>query len=138
MNKDLIFIPLLVNMLLTFYVYIRLLILKKRAVQSGDVDEQRRSLFQDAWPDYVLKTSNNIQNQFESPVLFYGLTFILWSANLVSPLTLGLCWFYVFTRIAHAYVHTGSNFIPLRKNIFAVGMLTLLALIILTLIGLLG
>ena len=60
MNPDLIFIPILIQVLLTFFVFIRLGQVKERAVKSGDLDQSRRALHDDAWPDYVLKVTLRI------------------------------------------------------------------------------
>ena len=37
-----------------------------------------------------------------------------------------LSWLFVLARIAHAYVHTTSNHVPTRFNVFAVGVFVLL------------
>ena len=37
-----------------------------------------------------------------------------------------LSWIFVLARIAHAYIHTTSNHVPTRFNVFAVGVLVLL------------
>ena len=39
-----------------------------------------------------------------------------------------MAWLFVLARIAHAYVHTTSNHVPTRFNVFAVGMLVLLSM----------
>ena len=39
-----------------------------------------------------------------------------------------LAWLFVLARIAHAYVHTTSNHVPTRFNVFAVGVFVLLVM----------
>ena len=70
-NNNLIFLPVIAQIALTLYAYIALIIAKNKAVKAGEVNEERRSLYEDAWPESVQKINNNIHNQFEIPVLFY-------------------------------------------------------------------
>lgn len=130
MNRNLIFLPVLAQILLTLAVYVYLGMVKAKALKLGQVDLERRALHEDAWPDYVRQVSNNIRNQFETPVLFYALVFVLWGLSAVTALGLALAGGYVLARIAHAYVHLGSNFVPLRRKIFTVSCLLLLGMIL--------
>jgi hypothetical protein len=72
MNKQLLW-PMAIQILLTLLVFIPLGKRKKAAVDAGTADLSRTALDNSAWPDEVLKVSNNIQNQFQLPVLFYAL-----------------------------------------------------------------
>jgi len=67
---------------------------------------------------YVLLTSNSLANQFQLPVLFYVLAFILFNINAVSALSLSLAWVFAASRWIHAFVHVTSNNIPLRLSFF--------------------
>ena len=118
MESKLIFYPVVVQIIITFIIYSRLPAVKKRALENDEVDLVRRPLHDDAWPDEVLKISNNVKNQFESPVLFYALCFMLWALNSVSYLALSAAWVFVVLRVIHIRVHTGSNEIPIRKKVF--------------------
>ncbi len=128
MNQDSIFLPVLIQITLVIALYIGLAITKSRASQRGEVDEDRRALFDDAWPESVLKINNCIRNQFEVPVLFYVLVLILWSLGSVNVFVHVMSWLFVVTRIAHAYIHTGSNDVPLRRSMFSIGVLISLVL----------
>lgn len=131
MNAEWIFWPVLAQLLLTFWVFVLLVRSKNRALQQGTVDLQRRALHDDAWPDDVLQVSNNIKNQFQTPVLFYVLCFMLWALNAVGTLALVLAWAYVATRLLHMYIHTGSNNVPARLRVFKIGVLVLLLMLLL-------
>lgn len=128
MESKLIFYPVITQIILTFIVYTLLPIVKKRALENGQVNLARRALHSDAWPDDVIKISNNVKNQFESPVLFYTLCFMLWALNTVSLLSLMVAWGYVLLRMVHAFVHTGSNIVPIRKKVFMASTLLLMFL----------
>ena len=77
MNSNLIFLPAIVQILLTMLVFIGLAVAKSIAAKSGEVNEERRALYDDAWHESVIKFNKNIRNQFELPVLFYILCIIL-------------------------------------------------------------
>ncbi len=136
MNQNSIFLPVLIQITLVIALYIYLAIAKSRALQRGEVDEDRRALYDDAWPVSVLKINNCIRNQFEVPVLFYVLIFILWSLGAVNIVVHVVSWLFVATRIVHAYIHTGSNYVPLRRSVFSIGVLILLVLSLFALVAL--
>jgi len=46
----------------------------------------------------------------------------------VSWLVLSLAWMFCILRILHAYVHVGSNYVPLRFRLFLFSVLVLLAM----------
>lgn len=118
MESKLIFYPAIAQIILTFVMFLRLAIAKQRALTNNQVDLQRRALHNDAWPEAVQKISNNLQNQFESPVLFYALCFMLWALDSVTLTALLIAWCFVVLRIFHAFVHTGSNVVDIRKKVF--------------------
>ena len=126
MNTELLLTAMLVQVMLTIAVYVALAIRKAKAVKNGDADLKRAALHNDAWPDYVLLISNNIQNQFQTPVLFYALCFGFILMDAVDSLALGGAWTYVITRLVHAYVHTTTNFVPVRMRVFTLGMVALI------------
>lgn len=130
MSAHLILYPVLVQILLTIGVYIKLRAAKNRAISEWTVDETRRALYEDAWPESVRKINNNIRNQFEAPVLFYVLALMLFALNAVGAVSLALAWIFVSSRIVHVYVHVGSNKIPPRRRAFLIGCIMILALAI--------
>ena len=126
MNNTLILWPVLVQITLTIVVFLMLAVRKARAITAGGIDRKKTALDNDAWPDEVLKVSNNLKNQFQTPVLFYVLTFALIQAGAVSTTALALAWGYVVSRIVHAYIHTGSNYVPMRFRMFLLGFVMLM------------
>jgi len=128
-KSALIFLPVLAQILLTLLVLLASTIAKGVAMKRGEVDHSRRALHRDAWPDYVLKLTNNFANQFETPVLFYVLALIIWSLNAVDALSLTGAWGYFACRVVHVYVHTTSNYVPVRKWVFIAGTGFLLVLV---------
>lgn len=128
LQVDLIFIPVILQVCLVIWLYLLLGNRKKKAMLEGRVDESRRSLDEAAWPDDVRQVNNAIRNQFELPVLFYVCCMILWALQLVNLFTLITACAFVLTRFLHAGIHTGSNYVPTRRKLFALGGVLLLIL----------
>ena len=123
MKGNLIFLPALLQVLTTLYAYVLLGIAKARAMKSGLVNEQRRALHDDAWPDSVIQINNNIRNQFELPVLFYVLVVFLWASGSTGVAVQAIAWLFALSRVVHLHIHTGSNYVPLRRRVFMFGFL---------------
>ena len=128
MENSYIFIPVIVQVALTLWLYIYLAIAKSRAVKLGEVNEDRRALHDDAWPDSVLQINNCIRNQFEVPLLFYVLIGVLWGIGGINIYVHAAAWIFVVSRICHAVIHTGSNYVPLRRKFFTAGCYILIGL----------
>lgn len=123
-----IFLPLLAHVLLVFALYIKLGIEKSKAVKAGEVNRNAAALDKNAWPPAVLKVSNNIDNQFQLPMLFYALTFIAFLTGNTGQVVVASFTLFVVTRYIHAGIHITSNYVPHRYRVFLVGALLLLAL----------
>jgi hypothetical protein len=121
MSETQLFLPVILQIVLTLLLYLLLGVRKSRAIRDGQVDQERRALHADAWPDSVQQVNNSIRSQFEIPVLFYVLTLILWQLGSSGVITQSLAWLFVISRYVHAYVHTGSNYVPLRRRVFTLG-----------------
>ena len=130
MNSNLIFWPMLVQILITVVGFMLLGIRKRRALKTDDVDVRKTALDNDAWPDYVQNVSNNIRNQFQVPVLFYVLCFMFHSMNAVSFAVLALAWAFVVSRVVHAYIHMTSNYVPARFSVFTIGFVIMVLMAI--------
>lgn len=129
MNAALIFWPVLAQIALTLAMYIVLARRKAGAVKSRAVNMREAALDNRAWPESVVKVSNNLANQFESPVLFYALCLMLHAIDGVSLPALLLAWLYVALRVVHAGIHIGSNQLSRRMPVFVLGTGVLLALL---------
>ena len=128
------YLAMLAQVLLTMVVYVALARAKGRALRAGQVDRARARLHDDAWPDDVIQINNNIDNQFQVPVLFYVVCFILAATNTTGLLVLALAWLFVATRVAHAWIHTHSNYVPIRRNVFMAGCVIVTALWVLAVV----
>lgn len=131
MNSINIFWPVLAQIFLTLAMFIMLGVRKVKAVKAGEVNRRQAALNNRVWPEDVVKISNNIANQFEAPVLFYVLCLVLYSINAAGMAAIALAWLFTLSRYAHAFVHIGSNYVPMRFRLFMVGCLLLIAMFIL-------
>ncbi len=133
MTRDWIFVPVIIQVLLTLLIYVRLIKVKIRELRAGLVNRDRLPLHDDAWPESVLQINNNIRNQFELPVLFYVMCVVLWLLDAVNPLALAAATAFALSRLVHAMIHLGSNYVPNRRRAFTVGwwVLALMAVLVL-------
>src|SRR5690606_19565991 len=129
MSSSHIFWPVLAQVFLTLVMFIILGARKAGAVKAGKVNRQQAALDNREWPENVVKVSNNMANQVEIAVRFYGLCFVLSRINAAGSVAGSLAWLFVVSRYAHAYVHVTSNYIPVRLPLFMTGALVLLAML---------
>lgn len=73
-------------------------------------------------------TSDNLQNQFELPVLFYVAILLAITLLLRDPLLATLAWTFVVLRCGHALVHLTYNAVMHRFFLFAMSALVLMAM----------
>lgn len=120
-------LPLLLQVLLVLLLYVALALAKGRAMREGRVDEARRALHADAWPESVQQINNCIGNQFQLPVLFMLLSLLLWQLGQAGWVSVSLGWAFVLSRYLHAWEHTRRNHVPYRRRWFTVGFAVVLA-----------
>ena len=119
-------LPLFVQVGLTFFLMFWMAGARTTSVRSGEVKIRDIALGQPAWPEYGTKVGNAYHNQFQLPVLFYVLVVLAIIARKADLLFVIMSWIFVLSRIAHAFVHTGSNRLPERFYVFALGAFVLL------------
>lgn len=130
MHSNLIFWPVLIQLTIVIAGFMLLGLRKAKALKTGGVDMRKTALDNDAWPDDVLKVSNNIRNQFQVPVLFYVLCFMFYSLDAVTTTVLWLAWAFVISRVIHAYIHMSSNYVPARFRVFTIGFVIMVLMLI--------
>ncbi len=117
--------PVLAQVLLTLVVLGMLGRARVTAVRAKRVKIAAVALSNEGWPDEVRRLSNNLANQFETPVLFYVLVAAAIHVGATGWPMVVLAWIYVASRVAHAVVHTTSNHVLTRFRIFLVGLAAL-------------
>ena len=125
MSLAAVLLPVFVQIALTFALMLSMGAARRSALKSRAVAMRDIALGQNVWPQKVLQIGNAFHNQLETPVLVY--VAVALSLASVKPDLIFVCleWLFVAGRLAHAYVHTGSNDVRLRGPVFAIGFLAL-------------
>ncbi len=134
MNFSNILLPVFIQIALTLVMFLILGARKVKAIKAGGVDRNKTALDNSAWPVEVVKVSNNLANQFQTPVLFYVLAILFYLTNTVSTYVLVLSWCYSISRLVHAYIHINSNFVPARFLVFTFGVICLMIMTVIAFI----
>ncbi|MDB5585651.1 MAG: hypothetical protein JWP26_621 [Devosia sp.] len=94
-------------------------------VMSGEISWQDIAVDRSAYPLRARLLSNNFDNQFQLPVLFYVVALLaLWSGS-IGWVEVILAWLFVILRYVHAVIHTTSNSLLPRFSAYTAGMVVL-------------
>ena len=126
-QTQLLLLPAFVQFALTVYVLTRMGLGRVRAVRSGQVKRSEIDT-KSAYSETVQKFASNYVSQFELPVLFYAVLLFALATGLVDGVLIGLSWAFVAARLAHSFVHTGSNRIATRFKVFVAGLVFLVGM----------
>jgi len=118
-------LPVFVQVALTFALMCWMAKERRQALRTGEVKPRDVSLRQPNWPVRVTQIANCYHNQLELPVLFYVLVAFILVTRTNDAVFVVLAWVFVAARIVHAYVHTGSNYVPKRFAAQSVAVVTL-------------
>jgi hypothetical protein len=120
--------PLLLQVALTFVLLLWQGYARVGAIRSGKAKMKETALRQPNWPPDVQKITNSYHSQLELPMLFYALTAFALITGKADLLFVVMAWLFVLSRLAHAAIHTTTNYVPHRFYAFLVGALVLLAM----------
>ena len=95
------------------------------AVRAGNVRLSAVALSNEAWPARIRQLGNNMNNQFETPTLFYALVLLALHLGAAGWGMGMLAWGFVASRVLHTLVHTTSNDVRRRFQAFVLGILCL-------------
>ena len=124
-------VPLLVQMGLTFFVFMRLGVTRSLHIRAVGFETVMKAGF----PAKVQQTSENLKHQFEAPILFYVITLLYLFGLETTVASLVLAWAYVVLRVIHAGIQLTHNIIfPWRFGTFILSMMALVGLFITALI----
>ncbi|MBO6730095.1 MAG: MAPEG family protein [Maricaulis sp.] len=99
-----------------------------KAMSSGAVRGRQLKLGERNWPEKIQRVSNVAQNQWETPILFWGAIATALILELDAPLLVPLAWFFVVTRLVHATIYISVNHILSRFTSFALGLVAMAAM----------
>lgn len=115
------FLPVLAQITLTLLLALPTAALRWHAATSRQVHPKDIALGQRAWPKRVQQVSNALNNQWESPTLFYAAVAFAMIAGEGGQPFVALAWAYVAARAVHALIYVTTNYIPLRFAAFVAG-----------------
>ena len=122
--------PALAQIVWTFVVLAIMFRARFAAVKARDVRISQIALSNDPWPAQARAASNNFTNQFETPVLFFALTGIAVFVGATGWVMTLFAWIYVASRIVHTFIHTGTNNVMQRTQVYGVGLLALFGMLL--------
>ena len=128
MTIQMVLLPVFVQVALTFVLLFWMAMSRRASLMRGETKVRDIALGQPAWPERPTQISNCYDSQFQIPLLFYVLVILAWITKQADLLFVVMAWIFVILRLAHAYIHTTSNHVPTRFNVFAAGMLVLLVM----------
>lgn len=119
MDNKLILFPLLAMFLLTCLVAATMLTRRVAFYQSNRVHPQKTATSAQMTATITdSRAADNFRNLFETPVLFYVASLIIFSAGLICTAHLVLAWGYIAARYVHSYIHCTSNVVMRRFYAF--------------------
>jgi hypothetical protein len=117
-NAELIRIPFAGMMLLTLVVWIVMFRRRIGAIRTLGLNPTTRADLE-AFPAPAVNASNNLQNLFELPVIFYAVVLALLQMQVTRLDVVCAFGFFVF-RIAHSTIHCTYNHIMQRFTVYAI------------------
>ncbi len=127
--QNLIFLPMLVQAVLTIAVLIALFPARVASMRTRRQSLRDITVATDAaWERQALKVSNNYKSQFELPVLFYVACVLALALRQVDIWFLSLAFLFTLSRIVHSGLHIGSEWLVGRFLAFCCGLIIVVAL----------
>lgn len=121
--------PMFAMVVLTVVVGLITFVTRINSVRKDGLDPRYFKTYNVGSPsEQVIKTGRHFSNLFEVPVLFY--------AGCISAMIVGIgsgpamiwAWAFFAARVAHAYIHIGSNKLWYRMGAFMISMVCVLGL----------
>src|SRR6201993_2499212 len=128
MSVQMVLLPVLVQVALTFALLIWMVGARRQALVSRETKIRDIALGEPNWPVRATQIGNCYRNQFELPVLFYILIALAYPLRRVDDIILLLSWVFVISRLVHAGVFVTSNDLGRRSTAWIAGALVLLVM----------
>ncbi len=126
MKQDLILLPLIAMVILTFIVGMVMLKLRFKAVKEDGLNPGYFLLNRGAkLPDNLAKVTNHYANLFEMPLLFYIFCLAIYAGQRTDFTYITIAWLFAVVRYFHAYIHTTYNDLKHRRFSFLIGSVLL-------------
>ncbi|HLU60937.1 MAG TPA: MAPEG family protein [Gammaproteobacteria bacterium] len=136
MRAELILLPMIAQMLLTFAVWLLLYRVRIGGMKRARIHPQRMATRAQKAEVTISQAeqqvSDNFMNLFELPVIFYALCLTLYVTGLATMIEVVLAWLFVAARALHTFIHVSYNRVVHRFLAYLAGGLLLLALLLRT------
>lgn len=123
--SDALFSPIFAYVLWVVVIYVLLTIMRAPSILDVGVNSDGANPFL----EIEARTSANLSNQFEWPVLFFAVAIILIARpEFYHAMHLWLAWLFVFGRLLHSIVQIFTTNIRLRGMVFNINFLAVLGM----------
>lgn len=112
-------------LLLILLMYVAAFLCRMRSVKFGSAKIAQYALpnaSNSTTPDYVHKVVNNLNNQFQLPLVFIAACVLAISTGHSSDNLVNNAWGFVISRFVHTLVHVTINHVLVRSLAFGVGV----------------
>ena len=113
--------PVFLHVLLIIVVGTITLRARVAALTGSKASLRKVSVDSSAWPEEALKRANNLNNQFQVPLLWYAVIALLLVTQKADMVAVVLSWLFIVSRVAHSMEHITSNNLRRRFAFFIVG-----------------
>jgi hypothetical protein len=113
--------PVLATISLTFVVWVYMYIRRIHFITSNSITPEELAVpgaLAERSPAAVSNPSDNLQNLFEIPVIFYALTLWLFVTSQVDAVYVAAGWVFAGFRLLHSIVHCTVNIVMLRFYLY--------------------
>jgi hypothetical protein len=128
MSVQMVLLPVLVLVGLTFALLLWMAGARRGALVGGETKIRDIALGQPNWPARATQIGNCFANQFELPLLFYILIALALPLRHVDLVMVILSWVFVITRFVHAGIFVTHNDLGQRSLAWFAGVLVLFAM----------
>jgi len=126
MAQTAIFGPFFATMLLTLAVWVYMYARRIRFITASGLTPQQLAIpgeLARRSPPAVSNPSDNLQNLFEIPVLFYALSLYLFATGQVDGAYVAAAWLFVAFRALHSAMHCTLNIVMVRFYLYLIATL---------------
>lgn len=133
-------LPVLALIAWTFVMWLWMYATRIPAMQAAKIDPQEmaRTGAKLELPPTVSRVADNYNHLHEQPTVFYALALAAAFAGADDATNIGLAWAYVLIRVVHSLIQATANIIMIRFLVFTLGTIALGALLVRTLMAVLG
>jgi len=116
-------LPLSMMLLLLLILFAALFVARMSALYKNKVDLKYYEVFKGSQPPaYLTKVTNNVNNLFEVPPLFYIAAVLVIVLDIETETMLFNAWGFVIARYVHSLIHVTINNYLMRGSIFTVSI----------------